>query len=215
MNANPFLIVAPLLLLGGCAIDATVPSVALDHPANPGAPEAPITPLVQTLQSSDPVIAPAGEPKSDFDPMKGMDHGSMQGMDHSAMQHMDHGADHWMAPAHAAARNNPVPADAASIARGKKSFQTNCAVCHGTSGRGDGPAGAALNPRPANLREMVEEHSDGDFAWKIANGRGPMPAWKSVIKENQIWDLVNFIRSLGDKKTSGWPGTHDHGQHQH
>ncbi len=222
MSANPILMIAGLLLLGGCALDVTVPPVSLNHPANPSASEAPITPLAQTLQTSDPVIAPAGEPKSDSDSMKGMnhdsmksmEHGSMQGMDHSAMQHMDHGAEHWMAPQEAAARRNPVAADAGSIARGKKLFETNCVVCHGPGGRGDGPAGAGLNPKPADLTEMAGEHSDGDFAWKIANGRGPMPAWKSVLQENQIWDLVNFIQSLGDKKPDASQGKHEHGQHQ-
>jgi mono/diheme cytochrome c family protein len=62
---------------------------------------------------------------------------------------------------------------------------------------------------------MAGQHSDGDFAWKIANGRGPMPAWKSVLQENQIWDLVNFIQTLGDKKPDASHGKHEHGQHQH
>jgi mono/diheme cytochrome c family protein len=207
MNANPLLMAAGLLLLGGCALDVTVPPVALNHPANPGAPESPITPLAQTLQTSDPVIAPA-------DSMKGMNHDSMKGMEHGSMQGMDHGA-HWMAPQEAAAKRNPVPADTASISRGKKLFETNCVVCHGPGGRGDGPAGAALNPKPVDLTKMAGQHSDGDFAWKIANGRGPMPAWKSALQENQIWDLVNLIQSLGDKKPDASHGKHEHGQHQH
>jgi mono/diheme cytochrome c family protein len=223
MSANPFLMVAGLLLLGGCASDVTVPSVALNHPANPSAPEAPITPLAQTLQTSDPVIAPADSMQGmnhesmkgmGHGSMQGMDHGSMKGMDHDSMQGMDHGA-HWMAPQEAAAKRNPVPADTASISRGKKLFATNCVVCHGPGGRGDGPAGAALNPKPVDLTKMAGQHSDGDFAWKIANGRGPMPAWKSVLQENQIWDLVNFIQSLGGKKPDASHGKHEHGQHQH
>lgn len=217
MSANPLFMVAGLLLLGGCASDVTVPPVALNHPANPSAPEAPITPLAQTLTSYDPIqsATPEDRSKAGMDEMKGMDHGSMKGMDHSQIKGMDHGSEHWMAPQDAAARRNPVSAGAGSIARGKKLFETNCMVCHGQGGRGDGPAGAALNPKPADLTEMAGEHSDGDFAWKIANGRGPMPAWKSVLQENQIWDLVNFIQSLGDKKPDASHGKHEHGQHQH
>jgi mono/diheme cytochrome c family protein len=45
---------------------------------------------------------------------------------------------------------------------------------------------------------MSAYHSDGDLAWKISHGRGAMPAWKSILKSKQIWDLVNFIRRLGD-----------------
>jgi len=50
-------------------------------------------------------------------------------------------------------------------------------------------------------RIMIEQllagkHSDEDFAWKIVNGRGPMPSYKDTLTENQIWDLTNFIQSL-------------------
>lgn len=101
---------------------------------------------------------------------------------------------HWMAPPEAAKRPNPVKVDQASLERGKKLFEANCASCHGAQGRGDGPAGRALKPRPADLVQMGPGHSDGDFAWKIAEGRGPMPGWKATLSESQIWDLVNYIK---------------------
>jgi mono/diheme cytochrome c family protein len=107
---------------------------------------------------------------------------------------------HWMAPATAANRPNPVSADQASIERGKKLYEANCASCHGAGGRGDGPAGKALRPRPADLVQMGPGHSDGDFAWKIAEGRGPMPPWKAVLDETQIWDVVNYIKRGFGKK---------------
>lgn len=46
---------------------------------------------------------------------------------------------------------------------------------------------------------MARQHPDSDFAWKIATGRGAMPAWKGILTENQIWDLVNFVQTLGDE----------------
>ncbi len=104
--------------------------------------------------------------------------------------------DHWRAPKAAAERPDPVPADRASLARGRKLFQTNCAVCHGASGQGDGPAAAGLTPKPADLRVMAGEHPAGDLAWKIANGRAPMPAWKGTLSEAQIWDVVNYLKNL-------------------
>lgn len=112
---------------------------------------------------------------------------------------MEHGEmhEHWTAPREAAERPNPVPADRASLLRGKALYQRYCVACHGRSGRGDGPAGATLAAKPSNLREMAKMHAAGDLAWKIANGRGPMPAWKKVLTEHQIWDLVNFIQNLG------------------
>jgi mono/diheme cytochrome c family protein len=148
----------------------------------------------------------------DPDTMKKMDKDKMEGMDHGSMKGMDHGA-HWMAPKEAAARKNPVKADAASISRGNKLFETNCVTCHGKEGRGDGPAAAALNPKPADLKAMAGRHSDGDYAWKIANGRGAMPPWKGVLDDKQIWDVVNFVQSLGGGKKSEAP--HDPSKHKH
>ncbi|MDQ3195555.1 MAG: c-type cytochrome [Pseudomonadota bacterium] len=147
--------------------------------------------------------------------MQGMDHGAM---DHGTMKGMDHGA-HWMAPEAAAARKNPMKADKASTSRGEALFQQNCAACHGVKGRGDGPAGAALDPKPVDLAAMAGEHPDGDFAWKIENGRGAMPAWKGVLTQNQIWDVVNYTKSLGGGSAKSGEGKrggdHDHSKHKH
>lgn len=118
---------------------------------------------------------------------------------------------HWMAPPEAVKRPNPIPADTNSLTRGRKVFQENCANCHGANGRGDGRGAAPLNPRPTNLAAMAGHHSDGDYAWKIANGRGAMPAWKGILSDNQIWDVVNFIQRLGGAKPSA--DGHYHGHH--
>jgi mono/diheme cytochrome c family protein len=116
----------------------------------------------------------------------------------AALAHEHHAMEgHWMAPEKAAKRHNPVAATPESLQRGAALFQQHCASCHGAQGAGDGPAAAALEPKPANLQTMAGHHSDGDLAWKIAHGRGAMPAWRTVLKPNQIWDLVNHIRHLG------------------
>ncbi len=47
-----------------------------------------------------------------------------------------------------------VPSDS-MIARGQAIYQANCASCHGGEGRGDGPAGAVLNPRPRNFHSLA------------------------------------------------------------
>lgn len=135
-----------------------------------------------------------------------------EGMGHDKMH--DHGAmtatgGHWMAPKDAARRSNPVKSNNASRTRGKKLFAANCASCHGASARGDGPAGAVLDPRPADLTVMAGQHPDGDFAWKIAHGRGPMPAWSGQLSEKNIWDLVNFIQGLAG------PGKNHQHNHRH
>ena len=93
---------------------------------------------------------------------------------------------------------NPIPRSAESIARGRQLFAKNCAVCHGAEGRGDGAAAAALPQRPEDLSNIAPPPNfpDGVVAYRIANGVKMMPAFKSTLSENEIWDLLNFIRSL-------------------
>ena len=110
------------------------------------------------------------------------------GHGHDAAAHSDseQSGSHWMAPEAFQSMENPVAKTADSIQQGKALFAEHCASCHGAFGEGDGPAAAQLTPKPANLREMADQHPDGDFFWKIAQGRGAMPAWKGVLTEEQI-----------------------------
>src|SRR5581483_6388249 len=66
---------------------------------------------------------------------------------------------------------DPILPDQASLARGKQIYDANCAVCHGDTGRGDGPLAATLRPPPADLRvHMAAGHTDAQlFNW-ITNG---------------------------------------------
>jgi mono/diheme cytochrome c family protein len=97
---------------------------------------------------------------------------------------------------------NPIPRSAESIARGRQLFEKNCAVCHGAEGRGDGAAAGALPRRPDDLGRIAPPpiFPDGVVAYRIINGVRMMPAYKSALSENEIWDLLNFIRSLAPAK---------------
>lgn len=90
---------------------------------------------------------------------------------------------------------NPYPADPASIARGQALYVESCEVCHGVGGRGDGPAAADLDPRPADLRIHVPAHPDHGTYGFIALGvpGTAMPAWGDQLEDGQIWDLVNYL----------------------
>ena len=114
----------------------------------------------------------------------------------------NHGKAHWASPKDASERINPIKSDKDSISRGAKSYATLCVSCHGDKALGDGVLAASLDPKPTNLKAMSGGHKDGDFAWKIANGRGPMPAWGSTLNEKEIWDLVNFIQDLKNESNS-------------
>jgi mono/diheme cytochrome c family protein len=98
----------------------------------------------------------------------------------------------WQAPAAEKGKKGP----GGNAANGKKLAETNCVSCHGASGKGDGPAAAALNPKPADWTSAkVQSESDGELFWKISNGRGPMPPWKH-LSEKDRWDLIAYVRSL-------------------
>lgn len=131
--------------------------------------------------------------KVDHSSMKDMDHSKMKDMDHSMMENMGH----WMAPKAESANKNPIKLSQKSVIAGQKLYAKNCLTCHGVTGEGDGPTGAHLKPKPANLKAMANAHPDGDFAYKIKVGRGAMPAWESSMSDTEVWHLVNFIKYLG------------------
>ncbi|MBT3187862.1 MAG: cytochrome c [Anaerolineae bacterium] len=94
-----------------------------------------------------------------------------------------------------------VEADAESIARGMDVYTLTCAVCHGDGGMGDGPAGAALDPSPAPVAHTSQMMGDGYLFWRVSEGgvdEGTgMAAYKAILSEEEIWDVINYIRALG------------------
>ena len=107
----------------------------------------------------------------------------------------------WNAPASAAAKKNPFAGKADAVAAGKQTFTTTCVPCHGSGGRGDGPAAVALNPKPANYTtSAISGESDGSLFWKLSEGRGAMVGFKANLSEKQRWELISYIRTLQGKK---------------
>jgi mono/diheme cytochrome c family protein len=106
-----------------------------------------------------------------------------------------------LAAAYRASLPNPVPATPASLVRGQQIYTANCASCHGLSGRGDGPAGFLLHPPPADLRvHMAAGHTDAQlFEWitQGVSGTG-MPAFGQKLSREDIWNVVNYIRTFAD-----------------
>lgn len=93
----------------------------------------------------------------------------------------------------------PTPYTAASIAEGLQVYHANCVVCHGAGGAGDGPASRGLPRSPADLRAPhTGQHTAGDLFWWLTHGipAGGMPAFGDRLREEQRWDLVNFVRAL-------------------
>jgi mono/diheme cytochrome c family protein len=101
------------------------------------------------------------------------------------------------APASADTMHNPFKNAASAAMDGKKVYTQYCVVCHGEKGKGDGAAVAGLSKKPADHTSVAfQKQSDGAIYWKIANGNSPMPAFKATLKPKQIWQLVNYARTL-------------------
>jgi mono/diheme cytochrome c family protein len=92
---------------------------------------------------------------------------------------------------------NPVADTKQSIARGRVIFMQNCTTCHGENGKAEGSLIAdATDLTSPQLYKSGS--SEGEIFHSIRDGAGDqMPAFKSQLdSETDIWNLVNFIRSL-------------------
>jgi cbb3-type cytochrome c oxidase subunit III len=98
---------------------------------------------------------------------------------------------------------NPEPQNAESVEAGKTLYQRHCAACHGPNGKGDG--GLALSGgEPSDLTDDVWDHgsTDGEIFVVIRDGvSADMLAYKDKLTEKQIWQVVNYIRSIGPKQS--------------
>lgn len=105
-----------------------------------------------------------------------------------------------------AAQAKPQLAAAAPAADPKHVFSTRCATCHGPNGQGDGPASAALNPKPRNYTDLAWQKSVTDEQIKqtilyggAAVGKSPiMPASPDLESQPALLEaLIKIVRSFG------------------
>ncbi|HXN07738.1 MAG TPA: cytochrome c [Nitrospiria bacterium] len=107
------------------------------------------------------------------------------------------------APADAKMVSNPLPKTPEVITQGKEIFhgKGSCYVCHGENGKGDGPAGLELNPRPRNFTNprFHEIRTDGELFWVIKNGSANtrmISFVPSMITEEEAWAVIRYVRTL-------------------
>jgi len=104
----------------------------------------------------------------------------------------------------AKAMKNPVKATPESIDAGKAAYTKYCRFCHNADAKGNGPL-APKGTNPPDLTDDKWEHggSDGEIFTAIHDGIGPkfdMKAQKEKISDTDIWNIVNYLRTLGPKK---------------
>lgn len=94
---------------------------------------------------------------------------------------------------------------------GKTVYQTYCMSCHGESGKGDGPVGAALNPHPRDFSVGAFKYDangdgkpgeDADLKMIVANGAAAyggsplMAPWGGALSDEDIENVIAYVRSL-------------------
>ena len=93
---------------------------------------------------------------------------------------------------------NPFPPNPESLEVGAATYVQACLACHGETGKGDGPAGTGLVPPPADLLVHVPLHGDADLFRFVRDGipNTAMVPQRDILTEEQIWHVVNYIRTL-------------------
>jgi len=107
---------------------------------------------------------------------------------------------------------NPLPPTDDNVHRGQKNFASYCMVCHGLDGQNTGVpfADKMAPPVPALNSSSVQAYTDGQLHWIIQNGIFPsgMPASKDVFRDEEIWELVLYVRHLPPKGSLGAPSVY-------
>ena len=107
-------------------------------------------------------------------------------------------------PPEAAKKVNPIKPTAKSIEAGKQRYGYDCAMCHGENGDGKGDLALSMNLKLPDFRdpETLKSMTDGGLYYVIAKGSNPMPDEETRAKPEDIWNLVNYVRSLAEKKAT-------------
>jgi len=107
---------------------------------------------------------------------------------------------------------NPMPATAENIHAGRENFSHYCFACHGLDGQNTGvPFAEKMSPPVPRLTSpAVQGYTDGQLKWVIDNGIFPsgMPASKGILRDDEIWQIVVYVRNLPPKGSLGEPAVY-------
>jgi mono/diheme cytochrome c family protein len=103
----------------------------------------------------------------------------------------------WVVPANFKSMKNPVAKGDASTKAGLAKYTANCTSCHGKAGLGDGVKARALKGSAGDFSKApFQDLTDGDLFYKTKMGRGEMPKYEGKLSDDDIWNLVNYMRTL-------------------
>ena len=104
-------------------------------------------------------------------------------------------------PANLAGKSNPVKPTPEGMAKARKMWGYDCAVCHGAAGDGKGDIAAEMKPPLKDYRDpdALKAISDGELFYIIQKGKGQMPSEGDRAKDDDIWNMVSLVRSFAKK----------------
>jgi mono/diheme cytochrome c family protein len=110
-------------------------------------------------------------------------------------------------PVEAARQPNPVKPSPESLARAKKWWGLDCAMCHGKEGNGKGDVAKDMKLQIVDFTDpaTLKDRTDGELFYIIKNGHQDMPPEGQRVKTEENWDLVNYVRSFAKKKPEAEP----------
>jgi mono/diheme cytochrome c family protein len=106
-------------------------------------------------------------------------------------------------PVDAVQKPNPIKMTADSVARGKKQYGYDCAMCHGKTGDGKGDVATDMKVTVSDFTNpaTLKNRTDGELFYIIKNGRGQMPPEGDRGNPKLLWDMVNYVRWLANQKS--------------
>jgi mono/diheme cytochrome c family protein len=103
----------------------------------------------------------------------------------------------WDVPADFKTMKNPVAKGDESNKTGQALYVKNCASCHGKTGLGDGVKARMLKDFPGDFSgAFFQNQTDGEHFYKTKSGRGEMPKYEGKLADDDIWNIVNYMRTF-------------------
>ena len=100
----------------------------------------------------------------------------------------------WIVPEDRKGRLSTFPFDENTRAAGQKLYNLNCMSCHGIPGKSNY---LNLVPPPGDpATEKIQKNNDGELFFKVTNGRGQMPSFRSALTSDEVWNIISYLRSF-------------------
>jgi mono/diheme cytochrome c family protein len=103
----------------------------------------------------------------------------------------------WPVPDEYKNMENPVAKGDVSNKAGMALYIKYCASCHGKTGLGDGVKSRTLKDYAGDFSgSYFQDQTDGEHFYKTKFGRGEMPKYEGKISDEDIWNIVNYMRTF-------------------